>query len=189
MSERLERLVEADLDQDQLAVYRSITDGPRASSEPLFPLKDGSGALNGPFGIMLHAPRLGMHLQQLGAAIRYHTRLSDRTREIAILKVAVATDSAFEWYAHERVGRAVGLLEHELNALREGVFHSEDSREEAAASFCDRLLRAERFDDVAFDEICRVLGHESMIEVTVLVGYYRTLAQMMEVFDVQAPCD
>ncbi|WP_239460169.1 carboxymuconolactone decarboxylase family protein [Nocardioides daejeonensis] len=43
--------------------------------------------------------------------------MTDRGREIAILMVAVATASDFEWYAHERVGLAVGLSEAELAAL------------------------------------------------------------------------
>lgn len=189
MTERLKRLVEADLDDDQLTVYRSITGGPRASGKQLFALKDEAGALNGPFGVMLHAPRLGLPLQELGSAIRYRTRMSDRAREIAILKVAVATDSEFEWYAHERVGRAVGLTDDELADLKAGTFRTDDPREVAVADLCDHLLAGDRLDEPAFDDVSKVLDEEEIIEVVVLVGYYRTLAQMMDVFDIQAPSE
>ena len=78
----------------------------RTAGPQHFALADQDGALVGPFGIMLHAPALGGPLQDLGAAIRYRTSLSAQVREIAILSIAAATDSAFERYAHERVGRA-----------------------------------------------------------------------------------
>jgi 4-carboxymuconolactone decarboxylase len=57
-------------------------------------------------------------LQELGAAVRFRTRMTDRTREIAILTVATATGSEFERYAHELIGRAAGLTETELAASR-----------------------------------------------------------------------
>jgi len=187
MSERLPRLTEAELSEDQLKVYRGITGGPRTAEKQLFALKDAKGALNGPFGVMLHAPALGMPLQELGAAIRYRTRMSDRSREIAILKVARATASAFEWYAHERVARAAGLSELEVGALSDGTFTSNDSTEQAISTITDDLLSEEHFDDTVFSRAASELDSEELIEVTVLVGYYRTLAQMMRVFGISAP--
>ncbi|XUR32146.1 hypothetical protein ACQY74_000173 (plasmid) [Rhizobium leguminosarum bv. trifolii] len=86
---------------------------------------------------MLHVPALGLPLQELGAAIRYGTRLSDRVREIAILCVAAETDSAFERYAHERVGRAVGLGETELNDLAASRFSAPSS----SPASCRCLMR------------------------------------------------
>ena len=189
MTERLPRLTEADLNDAQLEVYRSITGGPRASGKQLFALKDESGALNGPFGVMLHAPELGLALQELGAALRYRTRMTDRCREIAILMIAVGTASEFEWYAHERVGRAVGLTEAELEALRDGTFSSEDRAEQAIADLCDRLLAQNHLDDEEYAQASAVLDNEEILEVTVLVGYYRTLAQMMHVFKIEAPVE
>ena len=85
---RLASLTKDQLDPEQLELYQRILGGPRASGPQHFALTDESGALVGPFGIMLHAPALGRPLQDLGAAIRYQTGLSARVREIAILSVA-----------------------------------------------------------------------------------------------------
>ena len=71
-------------------------------------------------------PKIGDPLQALGGAIRYATSFDDRTREIAILVVADVWDSAFERHAHEPIGRASGLTEAELAAIRlgpDGVEH------------------------------------------------------------------
>lgn len=128
-------------------------------------------------------------MQELGAAIRYRTGLSDRVREIAILGVAAATDCAFERYAHERVGRAAGLTEAELEALACRTFTSGDPVETAAYALCERLEESVvRLSDAEYAAAERVLGREAILELVALVGYYRTLAQLMAVFEVgQAP--
>lgn len=186
-AERLPRLTPGDLTEEQEEVYRSITGGPRAQGKQLFPLTDADGALTGPFGVMLHAPALGVALQEVGAAIRYRTDLSARSREVAILLVAVATDSEFEWYAHSRVGASVGLTPDELDALRQGRFTSDDPGEEAVARLSVALLEGRALDDGEYALYDAVLGSRAIVEVVVLVGYYRLLAQSMQVFEIGVP--
>jgi 4-carboxymuconolactone decarboxylase len=186
-AERLPRLVESELDEAQREVYRAIAGGPRASGPQLFALQDDRGALNGPFGLMLHVPELGLPLQELGSAIRYRTGLTDRCREIAILKVALSCASDFEWYAHERVALAVGMTAAELADLRNAVFRPSDPAEAAVVELCDLLLEGEDVDDERYRRLAGALGAERLFEVVVLVGYYRTLAALMDLFAVGAP--
>ena len=190
MTPRLPRLAKVELDEEQLALHRLITEGPRTSGPQLLDLQDAQGALHGPFGVMLHAPSIGGPLQELGAAVRFRTRMSDRTREIAILTVATATGSEFERYAHELIGQAAGLTEAELSALRDGSFTSTDPTEAAAYAACRRLLDVdprEPWQDEEYEAAADALGREGLIELTVLAGYYRTLAQLMHVFAIRAP--
>jgi 4-carboxymuconolactone decarboxylase len=182
-------LVEQDLDAAQLAVYRAITEGPRSRGKQVFQLIDERGALNGPFGVLLHAPRLGAPLQELGSAVRYGTAMTGRCREIAILLVAVSMRSEFEWYAHAKVGEAAGLQSEELEAIRAGTFVADDPLEQAVALLCSRLLADEVISDEDYSMLVTVLGEAAMVEVTVLVGYYKTLAQLMHVFNIGAPPD
>jgi 4-carboxymuconolactone decarboxylase len=185
---RLVGLTKDQLDGPQLALYEDITTGPRSSGPQHFPLTDSGGALTGPFGIMLHQAALGRPLQDLGAAVRYRTSISDRLREIAILTVAAATDSDFERYAHERVARAVGLTDDEIAGLANGRFTPSDQREAAAYRLCDILIRHQLpVSDVEFLELSAELDNVAILELVVLVGYYRTLAQLLHVFDVGVP--
>ena len=189
-AERLPRLTKAELNEEQLNLHRLITSGPRASGAALFELQDAQGALNGPFGVMLHAPVLGGPLQELGAAVRYRTRMTDRTREIAILAVATATGSEFERYAHEPIGQAAGLTGTELSALRHGTFTSADPTETAAYALCRRMLDADPrqpWSDEEYAAAVAALSREGVLELTVLVGYYRTLAQLMHIFAIGTP--
>lgn len=187
--DRLPRLLPGQLDDLQRQLYDSIAGGERAKGTQHFPLTDDDGALHGPFGVMLHAPGVGMPLQHLGAAIRFHTDLSARIREIAILQVAQATASPFEWWAHVRVGRAVGLTDDEITQLSIGCFSSTDPQEAAAARLCGALLRSVTLSDDDFRDLRADLSARQVTELTVLVGYYVTLAQLMNVFGVTAPDD
>jgi 4-carboxymuconolactone decarboxylase len=186
--ERLPRLTPGQLDADQRAVYDAIAGGPRAAGPQAFPLTDEEGALNGPFGVMLHAPSVGSALQDLGSAIRYRTQLSARVREIAILQVAVVTDSRFEWWAHERVGRQAGLTDLELTWLANGApLELSDPGEQAAHEFVTAVLRGPALSAEDYGRAEAALGRRTLVELTVLIGYYRLLAETMHVFAVGVP--
>jgi 4-carboxymuconolactone decarboxylase len=189
VSERLARLVPSELDAGQRAVYDGIAGGDRATGVQHFPLTAEDGSLNGPFGIMLHSPGVGGALSELGSTIRFRTDLTARIREIAILMVARATGSAFEWWAHERVGRAAGLDDAELLSLSIGAFTSDDPAEAAAAGFCAELLSSSVLTDEEYAAATGALTPAQLIDLTALVGYYRTLAQLMTVFDVGVPAE
>lgn len=184
---RLTGLQPERLEPDQREVYEAIAGGPRATGKQHFELRQADGSLNGPFGPMVQAPSVGLQLQELGAALRYRTSMTARGREIAILLVAVATGSEFEWYAHAAVGRAVGLTEDELLAIRESTFTSEDAVEDAIYQLGTALLAGSDTEDGVYAAHVGVLGETQAIEVTTLVGYYRTLAQLMDLFDIGVP--
>ncbi|MGB3483857.1 MAG: carboxymuconolactone decarboxylase family protein [Mycobacterium sp.] len=187
MAQRLTSLPPDQLSAEQRVVYDGITGGDRLKGTQHFPVVAPDGSLNGPFGIMVNVPGVGGALQELGAAIRYRTSLSARVREIAILLVAWSLDSEFEWWAHERVGRAVGLTDAELAQLAQGQFESSDAAEQAAADLCIILLDGGSVSDENYARFAEILGAPAIVELTSLVGYYRTLAQLMAVFDVGIP--
>lgn len=132
---------------------------------------------------MLLSPPLGGALQELGAAVRYRSVLSDRIREMAILVVAAHWGSRFEREAHEAVGRACGLTEAELAALREGrVPELADPAERTAVRTTAALAGAGTLTDAEYGEAVAALGERGLFELTTLVGYYATLALQLRVF-------
>lgn len=190
MSERLPRLVPPFADPRAQQVHDAIVGGPRATGPQAFSIEAPDGSLRGPFGLMLHVPHLGEPLQALGAAVRYETSLTSRARELAILRVAALTDSAFERFAHERVGVAVGLDAADLAAVADGTFASRDGvdgGEAAVVDLVDRLVERDPLDDATYARAVDVVGEQALLELVVLVGYYVTLAQLLAVFRVGAP--
>jgi len=169
----------------QRDLYDAIAGGPRAQGPQHFALTRDDGSLRGPFNALLLAPDLGAALQDVGAAIRYRGALSDRAREIAILLVAAHWDSAFEREAHEAVGAAAGLTDAELFALRAGETSAFSEDEGLVARVTAALLDGDLDDDL-WQAASVALGAEVVFELTVLVGYYATLALQLRVFRVEA---
>ena len=187
LESRIPKLDPSALDDDQRSLYDAIAGGRRAQGPQLFRLADSAGRLEGPFNAFLLAPRLGSALQALGSAVRYDTGLDDRCREIAILVVAAHWRSAFEQYAHEAVGRSVGLGEAELAAVRAGRHEALPGREAVVARTAAALIARGDLDDAEYREAVGQVGAAGLFELLTLVGYYATLALQLRVFRVAPP--
>lgn len=187
---RIPKLAPEELTPAQREVYDAIAGGPRAQGPQLFRLTDDRGGLEGPFNAFLLQPGLGLALQELGAAVRYRTSLSDREREIAILVVATVQDSAFERHAHEALGRHLGLSDAEVEALRGDAAALGDTftgTELVVAETTHALSSRGDLDDAEHAAAQEALGDQGLFELLTLVGYYGTLALQLRVFRVGAP--
>ena len=176
------------LSEEQREVYDAITGGPRRDRPSPMRYMDEEGRLLGPFNAMLYSPAVGLPLQELGAALRFRTAFTKREREIAILVVAAHHRSAFEWYAHERIGRRAGLTDRELDALREGRAPLlGDVRERVVYEAVRQLAEDGDLSDPVYAEAVATLGRAAVVELVTLVGYYSALALQMRVFRVGVP--
>jgi 4-carboxymuconolactone decarboxylase len=185
---RLQKIPVSLMTPDQRALYDAIAGGPRAAGPQVFALVDSDGQLEGPFNAMLLSPQLGDALQALGSAVRYQTALSSRARELAILAVAYAWASDFECYAHEAIGRAAGLTEDDLAAVRGTRFGElADPFERTVAATAHVLVSRGDLDDAEYASAREILGERVLFELSTLVGYYMTLAMQLRLFRVTAP--
>jgi 4-carboxymuconolactone decarboxylase len=175
-----------ELDGAQRALYDAITGGPRAGGP--FQVVDDDGRLLGPFDALLLTPGIGNAVQRLGAALRFEGDLPARTRELVICAVAAHWCSAYEWYAHSRVALAAGCTREELDAVRAQALPATLTPPEASALRLARgLLRDRAVDAELHAEAVAHHGTAGAVEITVLVGYYQTLAGLLEAFAVPAP--
>lgn len=148
-------------------------------------MTDEHGGLLGPFNAMLLAPRLGLALQALGAAIRFGGSLPDRAREIAILVVASARCSDFERLAHEAIARTIGMEQSVLDHIAARRYDAlTDDVEHTVAITADRLAQVGRLDDHEYIVAKDGLGADGLFSLTTLVGYYSLLATQLSVFGV-----
>jgi 4-carboxymuconolactone decarboxylase len=189
---RLPVLSSDEMTSEQVDLYREILGGPRGQGPRAVLLASGAGGLAGPFNAMLYSPPVGHALQELGAAIRFRTELAPRIREMAILVVAQAWDSAYERDSHELLGRDAGLTDAEIEALRAGEDPGfADKQEQVAYSVVRALtgpgLKSADLDDQEYDTAVAVLGEQALVELSALVGYYATLALQLRIFRVDGP--
>ena len=182
---RLAVLSSDEMTPEQVGLYREILSGPRGQGPRTVLLATGAGGLAGPFNAMLYAPDVGRALQELGAAIRFRTRLTPRIREMAILVVAHAWDSAYERLSHEPIGRDAGLTEREIEALRSGADPGfPDEQERVAHAVVRALTGPADLDDDQYAAATAALGERALVELSTLVGYYATLALQLRIFRV-----
>ncbi|MFF5259468.1 carboxymuconolactone decarboxylase family protein [Actinomadura viridis] len=176
------------LGEEQREVYQAITGGPRAERPSPLRFKDEEGRLLGPFNAMLYSPAVGLPLQELGAALRFKTAFTDREREIAVLVVAAHHRADFEWYAHERIGREIGLTEGELAVLRDGGAPMlGDVRERVVYEAARQMVADGDLSGAVYTEAVATLGRTALVELVTLVGYYSAIALQTRVFRVGVP--
>ena len=187
---RLDQLTKSELSAEQEALYEALIGGLLGGTRSAAVITDEQGYVQGPFTVMLYHPTVGHPVQELGAVLRFRGALSDRARELVILVVAAHWQSDFEWWAHERIGRGVGLTDAEIDALRTGAsFTVADPVDQAALDTARALVQRADLDDAEYAAAQRSLGDEQLVEVTALVGYYAMLALQMRVFRIEAPAD
>ncbi|MEI6373125.1 MAG: carboxymuconolactone decarboxylase family protein [Actinomycetes bacterium] len=185
---RVRKLTPADLSDEQQILYDRIVSASQAQGPPPFQFVDETGALEGPFNGYLHQPALGAVLQDLGDAMRDGTALSNRARELAILVVAAALDADFARYAHEAIGRAVGLTDVEMAGVRDRRYEViVDPFERAVVDTTDQLASHGDLSDADCAAVVEQLGEAMMLELLTLVGFYSLLILQMRVLRVTVP--
>lgn len=185
---RLPLLAPEALDASQRDLYASIAEGPRATGP--FSIIDSAGRLAGPFNALLHSPAIGSAVERLGAALRFSGDLDARTRELVICTVAAHWDSAYEWYAHERVAHEVGVRAAELEAVRAGVVPDDIPAAAAAAlELASALLRERAVGPELYERVVDHHGPSGLVEICTVVGYYQLLAGLLAAADVGVPDD
>jgi alkylhydroperoxidase family enzyme len=110
--------------------------------------------------------------------------LTLRQREIVIHRVTAQNGSEYEWGVHAAFfGARVGFGEVELAALVHGdagavCWSGEDA---LLIRFCDALHAHSRIDDALYAELRAAFSEEAILELTMLAGYYRTVAYLTNV--------
>lgn len=175
----MSRLPELDRDAltpEQAALYESIasTRGPGV-------------ALEGPFGVWMHSPRLGEAAQRLGKQLRYDSALPPRLSELAILICARRWRADFEWQVHAPIALRAGVAGETIDAIRTGKAPAFAAADEAAVrAFATALLETSRVPDSAYSAALAALGEQALVDLTGLVGYYTLVAFTLNAFEAGA---
>jgi 4-carboxymuconolactone decarboxylase len=116
----------------------------------------------------------------LGAAV-LNGPLDARRREIAILRVARATNARYEWVQHEQLGRNVGVTDAEIEAIRtEEPVSSLDEECNLICRVADEVSRDVRLSDDALGQIVDRYGPREASELILLVAYYNMVSRFLE---------
>ena len=139
------------------------------------------GGVVGPFIAALRSPECMRRLQHFGAYLRYDSHIDPRLRELVILLTARHWLQDYEWVTHESSARDAGLAPATIDAIRTGTRPPALAADEAViVELCALLLFEDgRVPDALYTRAVDVLGEAGFIDVVSAVGYYSTLALIM----------
>lgn len=128
---------------------------------------------NSPTNILLNVIRLGN-------SIIGQTELSPKLRELAILRVARLSGSQYEWKQHVALALEVGARQEQIDAISDWKNSSKFNEEERAVlQYTDEVARKVSVTDRTFNVLKKFLSDQTIVELTVTIGYYGMLARVL----------
>ncbi len=132
------------------------------------------------FRMVAAAPGAGRPFLQLGGAV-LSGALDARRREMAVLRVAHATNAPYEWAQHEQLARTAGVSEAEIDAInREEPVTGLDQESNLICRVADEISRDVRLSDEALAAIVDRYGSREAAELILLVSYYNMVSRFLE---------
>jgi alkylhydroperoxidase family enzyme len=133
-----------------------------------------------------HHPTMDSLRRGVSEHIRDATTLTDRQREILLIRIGILCRSEYEWSAHVRIGRGIGLDDAAIERLLTGPAHPDnDPLERALLRAVDELYRDDFVTDETWAMLEEHLDTRQLLDMLIAVGGYRMLSMAMNTLGVQ----
>lgn len=168
-----------------MAAYR--TPNPRHP----FPVEDpnrpkGLNAL----GVLAHHPALTTAYHTLIGHALFGTTLTERQRELIILRVAHLREATYEWAQHVFLAGEVGIAAEEVARVKDGPdAEGWSDLDSALLAAVDELIADARIGDSVYARLEAELDAQQLMDVVFTVGAYDVLAMALRTFDVEVDED
>jgi 4-carboxymuconolactone decarboxylase len=169
LPDRMPAIAREAMTEEQKKAAAEIAAGPR-------------GKVEGPYWPILRSPGFAGCIQKVGAYFRYHCPLERRINEMAALIAARSWSQQFVWDVHILQALEAGLSRATAAAIAEGRRPQDmEADEEALWDFLAELLANKGVSDPTYERTVEVFGESGVIDILGIVGYYTTLAMIMNV--------
>jgi len=161
----------------------------KPEDQPFFDtIADSRGGVRGPYGVLLHSPDLAARVAHTGTYVRYNLDLPEALRETIILATAREIKSQYEFFAHARLARQAGVAEDTIQAIARGTAPQGLTGDAAMlVRYVHELLRDHKISDATFNAVRDRFGMQKTLEITVLIGHYLLVGQVLAAFAVDLP--
>jgi 4-carboxymuconolactone decarboxylase len=140
------------------------------------------GALTGPFVPLLRSPELMSRMQKTGEYLRFQNSIGRKLTEFVILLTARQWTQQYEYNVHASLALRAGVKPEFVTAIAEGRRPTGmEADEEAAYDFCAELRQNQSVSDATYARAISKFGEQGVVDMLGLVGYYTTLAMIMNV--------
>jgi 4-carboxymuconolactone decarboxylase len=138
-------------------------------------------------GTFAHHTDLTQAFHTLAGHALFGTTLSERHRELLVLRVAAVRSCEYEWIQHLVLAADAGITEDEIAAVRDG--NGLDGAEQALLDAVDELLRDAEVSEATWSALAAELGTQQLMDLVFTVGTYDALAMAMKSFAVELDDD
>ena len=137
-------------------------------------------------GTMAHHPALARAFFTFNGHILMSTTLTERERELLVMRVAAVRKCGYEWAQHLFMARDVGLTDEEIGRIAYGPdapFWGELDR--AMLRAVDELVDDGAISASTWGELSGHLDTQQLLDVIFTVGAYDTLARMFSSLELE----
>jgi 4-carboxymuconolactone decarboxylase len=132
------------------------------------------------FRTIARHPKLFKPWLAFGMQLLSENTLSDRDREIAILRAGFLSDSEYEWAQHVIIGKRVGITDEELEGVKQGSAAScWNDLERLIIRAADELHEAVVISDETWTGLTANYSTEQILDLIFTCGQYRMLAGVL----------
>lgn len=133
------------------------------------------------YKMLLHSPVVADGWRAFLTAIRQKASLSDRHRELAILRVAVINRAPYEFAAHVPFARKSGFSDAEIREIEDGKLPaSVTDVDRAVLALTDEMTRNVQVRDETYAAAKRHFSDREMVELTATIAAYNLVSRFLE---------
>ena len=148
------------------------------------------GSIRGPYGVLLHSPKLAARVAHTGTYVRFDCDIPNGLKEVVIITTAREIKSQYEFTAHARLARESGVSEDTIRAIAQGTAPDGLSGDEAMlVRYTKELLQNHKISDATFNAVQDRFGVQGTVDITGLIGHYLLVGQILAAFDVELAPD
>ncbi|SEP39612.1 carboxymuconolactone decarboxylase family protein [Amycolatopsis saalfeldensis] len=125
--------------------------------------------------VLAHHPALMDASSQLGGFLLGKGKLDARTRELAILRVALRCEAPYEWANHVPAALGGGATPAEIDALSDPTA-SWPPADDAVLRAVDEVCQDAFVSDHTWADLSATRDDPELLELLFLIGYYRMMA-------------
>jgi alkylhydroperoxidase family enzyme len=141
-------------------------------------------------GTFAHHPALARAYNVFNGHVLFSTTLTERQRELVVLRVAVLRGVEYEWRQHAVLAGDVGIGEEELSAVAEGPDAARWQPLDAVLlRVVDELVGTAALSADTWDALADVLTTEQALDLVFTVGAYDLLAMVFGAFAIELDDD
>jgi hypothetical protein len=176
---RLPLILKDSLDEEGRRIFEAING------------KDGNTPRLGPPASTMHSLAAAEPYDRLNQLLRSANVIGPQFFEISTLVPAREFNQQYEWTAHERGARRVGVADEVIDVIKHGRPTSGLPEKEATAiEFGRAMLRGNRqVPPELFAKMVSLFGERGTIEITMVMGDYAMTAMLLNAVNQQLPPD